>query len=225
MTLGELYAQPQPGTADGSCYLCGRETDVGWREPPSSSFTAWAACGGGSVHCEFCRSLLKTSLFRFYSWVLDRSGLHLRDKEHRSLLWDTLLDPPEGPWAAYQTNAGQKQGWISVAVSCNESRSMYCVGVDWLDAPVMMRRQYAREHAPIITALRVAQVTLASLRSGSWSMHDYQRAQLCTVLRVLPCSTRLRLAGPGRLDCIGPDGSNRGWIDVMAQEYHEEGAR
>jgi hypothetical protein len=176
MTLGELLNQPQPGTDAGTCYICGRETEHGYREPPSSSFTAFSSCYAGDVHCEYCRSVLKDRHCRFYSWVLTPDGLRLRDASDRGLLWRTLQDPPAGPWAAYQTNSGQKQGWIGIADGVNESRTTYRVAVDWLDNAVLVSQGYVQEHAPVIDALRSVQVTLDSLRSGSWSMLDYRRA-------------------------------------------------
>ncbi|MEN6546040.1 MAG: hypothetical protein ABFE07_08375 [Armatimonadia bacterium] len=176
MTLGELYNHPLPGTDAGTCYLCGRETAQGWAGPPSDAFTAWSSCGAGAVHCEFCRPLLKTNTFRFYSWLVLPGEQHLANAEGRGLLWRTLLNPPEGPWALYQTNAGQKQGWLGLAQAVNESRTTYRIAVDWLDSPIMMQAAYVAANAPVIDALRGAEVTKDSLKSGQWSMRDYQRA-------------------------------------------------
>ena len=176
MTLGELYGQSIPGVSTGTCYVCGRKTDVGWHEPPSSNFTAWSSCYGGDVHCEHCRALLKDNRFRFHSWVLTPGHLVVRDKQNRGLLWRMLQDPPNGLWAMYQTNSGQKQGWIATANAVNESRTTYRVAVDWLDKPVLVTMQYVQDHAGVIERLRAAKVTLDSLRSGSWSMLDYRRA-------------------------------------------------
>ena len=176
MTTGELYGKPLPSTDKGTCYICGQATEHGWREAPSGKFTAWAQCFAGDVHCEHCRSLLKDNRFRFYCWVLTPGGLEVKDKEHRGLLWDTLQDPPRGPWALYQTRSGQKQGWIPAAAAVNESRTTFRVATDWLDKPIMMRLGYVQEHAPVIDRLRAVEVTLDSLRSGSWSMLDYKRA-------------------------------------------------
>jgi len=177
MTLGELYNKPTPGTAPGTCYICGRETQVGWAEAPSGTFTAWAQCYGGTVHCEFCRALLKERPFRLYSWVLTPGRQQIADKEHRAVIWETLCNPPEGPWAAYQTVGGQKQGWLTVANAVNEGRMTYRVAVDWLDKPVLLQSAYVADHAPVIEGLRDAEVTKDSLRSGSWSMRDYRRAR------------------------------------------------
>jgi hypothetical protein len=177
MTLGELYNKPTPGTAPGTCYICGRETERGWAGPPSDAFTAQSQCFGGAVHCEWCRSLLKDNRFRFYSWLLLPGEVQVADKEHRDLLWSTLLNPPEGPWGLYQTQGGQKQGWISVANCVNASSKAYRVAVDWLDKPVYLQAAYVADHAPVIDGLRGVEVTKDSLRSGSWSMRDYRRAQ------------------------------------------------
>lgn len=177
MTVGELYGRATPGTDAVQCYLCGRETEVGWAGAPSSAFTAWSGCLGGNGHCEFCRTLLKERQFRFYSWVLTPGRVQIADKEHRSVIWDTLLDPPEGMWAIYQTVGGQKQGWVPIASGVNEGRLTYWAAVDWLDRPVMMQLAYVVERAPVIDALRGAEVTKTSLCSGSWSVRDWNRAE------------------------------------------------
>jgi hypothetical protein len=176
MRLCELHGLVEPGQDAGTCYVCGATTETGWRGAPSGKFTAFSSCFAGDVVCEGCQVLLKDRRFRVYSWVMSRAWVAFADKEHRSAIWSALLDPPAPPWAMYQTQAGQKQGWLSIAACVNESRNAYRVAVDWLDRAVLMDARWVSGVAPVVAALREAKVTKDSLRSGSWSMRDYRRA-------------------------------------------------
>lgn len=176
MTLGELYGQTEPGNADGTCYICGAQTEHGWAEPPSGKFTDFSGCYGGTVHCERCRVILKDPHFRQASWLMTRDGMRLGSKDNRQFLWDALVSPPDGPWAIYQTVSFKKQGWLSIASAVNESRQTYRIATDWLGSAITIRANYVARYAPVITALRDAQVTKASLCSGQWTMLDYNRA-------------------------------------------------
>ncbi len=176
MTLGELYGKTEPGSDEGTCYICGMQTKHGWAEPPSGKFTDFSGCYGGTVHCEHCRVMLKTPAFRQSSWLMTRDGMCLGSKDNRQFLWDALVSPPEGPWMLYQTLGFKKQGWLSVASAVNESRTIYRVAVDWLNAAVTLRADYVAQYAPLIEALRAVKVTKDSLRSGHWTMLDYNRA-------------------------------------------------
>ena len=51
-----------------------------------------------------------------------------------------------------------------------------------------------------------------------------QFSELRSVLSGLPPDTLVRINGFSLLECVGPDGEPRGWVDIMEQKRCEENA-
>lgn len=176
MKLHELLIMSEPGTEAGTCYLCGCDTDVGWREVPSDSFTAWASCYGGDVQCPGCHAMLKDKRFRMYTWLATPANLMIADAGNRAWVWRTLCSPPEPPFALYITQGGQKQGWIGLVNYVSESRQSFAVGTDWTDRPVNLRLAWITERAAMLDRLRGHKIPKAVISGGVvWSMSHLRR--------------------------------------------------
>lgn len=176
MTLPELLRLAEPGTDAGTCYICGRTTETGWRGGPSDSFTAWAGCYAGEVTCEGCHALLKDARYRRYTWLATPGELRIADAGRRGWVWPTVCDPPEPPFAMYLTTGGQKQGWISLVNYVSESRESYYIGTDWTERPVPMQWAWVADHAEVVTALRALKVPRGVVAGSEvWSVSHLRR--------------------------------------------------
>lgn len=175
--LGDLYPEELPGADAGTCYVCGRVTDRGWREAPSDNFTAWSQIYLGDVMCQRCRPLFKDRQIRMRSWILSASGgLELQTKDNPGMIWRYLVDPPDPPYAIYVTAGGQKQGWISLGRYVSTSRASYWIGTDWLDRPIRMSPAWVRERGELIARLRERKTLKQVLMDGQFSSGAYERA-------------------------------------------------
>lgn len=200
-TLTELVGLSDPGSDAGRCYLCGRDTDRGHREPPSDAFTAWATVYSGSVLCERCYPVLHDRRFRARSWLATAAGVRFTEPgEDRRWLLETLLDPPEPPFALYLTRAGKKQGWISLVRYVSTSRERYWVGTDWLDRPVNLCRSWVHAVAPLVGELRRRRVPRTALVTGVFPPAVWKRAYREGWTRDLERAARL--AGDPRWEVI-----------------------
>lgn len=177
LLVGDVGAQePLPGTHHGTCYVCGRQTEHGWAEAPSDNFTAWSQIYRGTVMCERCRPIFKDRRFRQRSWVATTTGVQFADPEHRTLLWDTLREPPDPPFCVYVTAGGQKQGWISLGIYPSTSRDRYWVGTDWTDRPILIERAWVHDQAPLLDRMRERKTPKQVLLDGQFSSGSWDRA-------------------------------------------------
>lgn len=182
MLLPDLLgiATPCPTPHAGTCYLCGSETDAGWDEQPSSSFTAWASCYAGDVMCPGCYALVKDKSWHHSSWWAWCEG----DKTQTLALWkDTgaqwfalLADPPPPPFACYITQGRRKHGELNIIRYVSESRTAYWVGTDWLTRPVYMQTDFAREWCSLVVRMRERKVSRVALAGGEYTMKHYETA-------------------------------------------------
>jgi hypothetical protein len=177
LLLGDAMGHDaQPGVDSGVCYVCGRHTDTGWEESPSENFTAWSQVYRGTVMCEWCRPIFKNRQFRQRSWVACRTGVQFADAEHRTLIWDTLCEPPEPPYCVYITAGGQKQGWIVLGRYPSTSRERFWVGTDWTDRPVLIERAWVHEQAPLLDRMRERKTPKQVLLDGQFSSGAWSKA-------------------------------------------------
>jgi len=178
LLLCELINLVEPGNDEGHCFICGRETKHGWRETPSSAFTAWAQIYAGDVICEHCRPLLKNRSFRLRSWIATGEAVHFMADENRDWMWEAFIEPPSPPFAWYITVGRQKQGWISIMRYVNESPDggRYWIGTDFTDKPVLMEITWARQAQPLIAELRSRKLPKTAIKDGAYSPSHYRRA-------------------------------------------------
>lgn len=168
MILTDLIARhigEQPGTDAGTCYICGRRTDHGHRQPPSSLFTDWARCVGGDVRCPACSACLSHRSVRHVPWLVTTEAFRPHTKADHGWLWQTIMDPPEPPYALYVTRSGQKQGWLAIVHQVSQSRAM-AIGTDWTDAPVWITDRERATLGPLILRLRERGVGKRDLARG-----------------------------------------------------------
>jgi hypothetical protein len=176
MLLTELLQLSEPGTVPGLCYVCGQETETGWKEAPSAVFTAWAAVYAGEVMCERCRPLVKRGEFRHRSWVATSEGVRFTASGDRSFLWEALLHPPSPPFAIYLTRAGQKQGALGLIHYVSDSCRQFWVGTDWVDRPVLLEESWVRDQGHLVARLRERKVPKGVLVDGGFSPAHYKHA-------------------------------------------------
>ena len=169
------HVEVHNGPDAGRCYLCGRDTPRGFREPPSDTFSAWAQCSAGDVLCPHCRAALKAPTRRS-SWLLTAERWRVTSAEDKGWMLRAMLDPPAPPTAWYLTRGRQKQGWLSIIWRVTEGREALWVGVDWQEAAVRLPVAWAREQAPLLRRMRERKVWKAALATGEYHAGHWSRA-------------------------------------------------
>jgi hypothetical protein len=101
--------------------------------------------------------------------------LHLT-KETRGEFYGMLLEPPEPPFAVYVTRGGQKQGHIGLINYVSFSRGRYYIGSDWQDRPFIVSQDELLGFDPLIRFLREEKVSKEALRTGGFTMKQWERA-------------------------------------------------
>lgn len=153
LALASGAVQPsRRGSLEGVCLVCGAHTREGL--PPRlvfrPSFTEYnKLVRGGTVVCPVCAEMLSASEFRRRSWVMTLRGLRFL---RRAEVYETIIEPPQPPFALYATTSGKKQGFIVLAPYVATSRDFYPVA--WDSDLVWVDRARALRYHELITVLR-----------------------------------------------------------------------
>jgi len=173
MTVTEFcIKEPERGSKQGVCCICGKETKEGHKVPFSDNFTGYSFLIHGDCACPYCWTFFKTQDFRRRSWVATAKEVRfLKRNEVR----EVMLEPPEPPFFIYVTQSGQRQGWLSALRYISYSRERFFISTDWV-GHFMVDRQLAKQMDNLIWLLRDKKISKTALRTGQYSMKQYRLA-------------------------------------------------
>ncbi|MGV9198093.1 MAG: hypothetical protein ACOC4M_04575 [Promethearchaeia archaeon] len=113
---------------DGTCVVCGRETEIGREIDYSANFTKWNLLNAGDCICPHCYELTRNQDYRRSMWIAARDGI---TKFKKKDMLTHILNPPAPPFAMYLTRTWQKQGFFKlISNGLNYSRENYTTALD-----------------------------------------------------------------------------------------------
>lgn len=176
-TLSELICEHKEikieyGDLTGTCCLCGKQTQQGFKKKFGANFTAGPEVSQGDVICEYCSPLIKLSNeLRRSMWLVTQSEFKKFKKAEAK---DIILNLPDEPFYLYLTNTWQKVGWIKMINRLNQDKnSLICCCVDY--DTYFVDLEVIKELFKLIEVLRELKIPKQELESGELSMHHYRK--------------------------------------------------
>lgn len=162
------------GKEKGKCIACGFDSDKGHKPDFSANFLSWNIFQEGNILCEYCYTLCRSSQdYRRRSWTLSKKGIEFLKKENFT---ETILNPPEPPFAIYLTETGQKQGFLHLINRPNHSKKKYILAFD--DKIINVDLSEANRFNQLISKARELKFTKTELRNSP-SAHRWKERELC----------------------------------------------
>lgn len=163
---------PEQGSLTGTCCVCGKPTQTGFKRPFSEKFVGYAYLHFGNCLCPHCYAFFKDQTFRLKSWVATSQDVMFLTRE---ACLQTLLDPPTPPFAIYLTQSMQRQGWLGGLHCVNYDRDKFYLLTDFA-GQVLIARKEAEQINTLIQTLRTKKISKEQLLSGKFKMYTYQKA-------------------------------------------------
>lgn len=167
--LSDLFKPKEFGNIEGTCVVCGRETDQGLEISYSQKFTNYNLLNAGNCICPNCYELTRNQKYRRSMWVVNRNRITFFKKDK---MLQHILNPPDPPFGMYLTRTWQKQGFFKLIDKVNYSRKNFVVALDM--QLIRVNLEIAKKMASIAQNLRVKKITKKELRTGRFYAHRYK---------------------------------------------------
>lgn len=172
MLCKALEITPDLGELEGTCCICKKHTENGFKKRFSSNFTCADYISNGDVICPKCYYLVKNSNeYRRTMFLLTEDELiKFKKKEAK----DMVKNLPNEPFYIYLTKTWQKIGWIrmnEVYNTDNQSEINFLIDYD------IVRTNTADlyDMMDFIKQLRDLKIPKAVLETGNLEMHHYRK--------------------------------------------------
>ena len=177
MTFSEMLCKtlnitPETGDLDGTCCICKKHTEQGFKKKFSGNFTCADYISHGDVICPECNYLVKNSNeYRRTMFLLTEDELiKFKKKEAK----DIVFNLPNKPFYIYLTKTWQKIGWIRMnEVYNNDNKGLINFLVDY--DIVRVDLQSLNELMVFIKKLRELKIPKPVLETGELEMHHFNK--------------------------------------------------
>ena len=177
MTFSEMLCKtlnitPETGDLDGTCCICKKHTEQGFKKKFSGNFTCADYISHGDVICPECNYLVKNSNeYRRTMFLLTEDELiKFKKKEAK----DIVFNLPNKPFYIYLTKTWQKIGWIrmnEVYNHDNQNEINFLIDYDI----VRVDLNTLTELAEFIRTLRELKIPKTVLETGNLEMYHYRK--------------------------------------------------
>lgn len=172
MLCKALEITPDLGELEGTCCICKKHTENGFKKKFSGTFTCADYISNGDVICPKCYYLVKNSNeYRRTMFLLtEKELIKFKKKEAKEI----VLNLPNEPFYIYLTKTWQKIGWIrmnEVYNTDNQSEINFLIDYD------IVRTNTAElyDMMDFIKQLRDLKIPKAVLETGNLEMHHYRK--------------------------------------------------
>ena len=172
MLCKALEITPDLGELEGTCCICKKHTENGFKKKFSGNFTCADYISNGDVICPKCYYLVKNSNeYRRTMFLLtEKELIKFKKKEAK----DMVKNLPNEPFYIYLTKTWQKIGWIrmnEVYNTDNQSEINFLIDYD------IVRTNTADlyDMMDFIKQLRDLKIPKAVLETGNLEMHHYRK--------------------------------------------------
>ena len=172
MLCKALEITPDLGELKGTCCICKKHTENGFKKKFGSNFTCADYISNGDVICPKCYYLVKNSNeYRRTMFLLtEKELIKFKKKEAK----DMVKNLPNEPFYIYLTKTWQKIGWIrmnEVYNTDNQSEINFLIDYD------IVRTNTADlyDMMDFIKQLRDLKIPKAVLETGNLEMHHYRK--------------------------------------------------
>ena len=172
MLCKALEITPDLGELEGTCCICKKHTENGFKKKFSGNFTCADYISNGDVICHKCYYLVKNSNeYRRTMFLLTEDELiKFKKKEAKEI----VLNLPNKPFYIYLTKTWQKIGWIrmnEVYNTDNQSEINFLIDYD------IVRTNTADlyDMMDFIKQLRDLKIPKVVLETGNLEMHHYRK--------------------------------------------------
>ena len=162
------------GDKQGTCCLCGKKTNKGFKKKFGANFTAGPEVSMGTVICEYCHPLIKMSNeLRRSMWLITPNELKKFKKAEAK---EIVLNLPDEPFFLYLTNTWQKVGWVKMCNMVNHRKDgLICCCVDY--DTYFVELEVIQDLFKLVEKLRELKIPKSELESGELSMHHYKKLE------------------------------------------------
>ena len=172
MLCKALEITPDLGELEGTCCICKKHTENGFKKKFSGNFTCADYISNGDVICPKCYYLVKNSNeYRRTMFLLTEDELiKFKKKEAK----DIVLNLPNKPFYIYLTKTWQKIGWIrmnEVYNQDNQNEINFLIDYDI----VRVNLDTLTETMKYIKRLRDLKIPKTVLETGQLEMHHYRK--------------------------------------------------
>lgn len=163
---------PEKGELTGTCCICGKTTNVGFKKKFGANFTCADYVSGGDVICPECNILVKNSNeYRRTMFLLTEDDfIKFKKKEAKNIVFNL----PDKPFYLYLTKTWQKIGWIrmnDVYNTGNTGTLKFLVDYDIIHASL----DEIQDNCNFIKELRSLKIPKPVLETGELEMHHYNK--------------------------------------------------
>ena len=172
MLCKALEITPDLGELEGTCCICKKHTENGFKKKFSGNFTCADYISNGDVICHKCYYLVKNSNeYRRTMFLLTEDELiKFKKKEAKEI----VLNLPNKPFYIYLTKTWQKIGWIRMNEVYNENNKgeiNFLIDYDI----VRVNLDTLTETMKFIKQLRDLKIPKTVLETGQLEMHHYRK--------------------------------------------------
>ena len=172
MLCKTINITPETGELEGTCCICKKHTEQGFKKKFSGNFTCADYISTGEVICPECQYLVKNSNeYRRTMFLLtEKELIKFKKKEAKEIVFNL----PNEPFYLYLTKTWQKIGWIrmnEVYNTGNQGMINFLVDYDIITTDL----DTLKNHADTIRKLREFKIPKSALETGQLEMHHYRR--------------------------------------------------
>ena len=172
MLCNALNITPETGELEGTCCMCKKHTEQGFKKKFSGNFTCADYISHGEVICPECNYLVKNSNeYRRTMFLLTEDELiKFKKKEAKEIVFNI----PNQPFYIYLTKTWQKIGWIRMNDVYNESNQNeinFLIDYDIVRTDL----EILKRTCEFIKKIRDLKIPKTVLETGQLEMHHYRK--------------------------------------------------
>lgn len=177
MSFSEMYCkatqqEPEQGELTGTCSMCGKHTNTGFKKKFSGNFTSAEYISTGEVLCPECKIVSNNSnnLRRTMFILTENEFITFKKKEAK----EQVFNLPNKPFYIYLTKTWQKIGWIMMNQVPNTGNTgVINFLIDYNIVRCTLNE--LKEYCDFIHELRQLKIPKIVLETGQLEMHHYKK--------------------------------------------------
>ena len=172
MLCHALKVTPEYGDLSGTCCICNRYANNGFKKKFGANFTSSEFVSNGDIICPECNYLVNNSNTYRRTMFLLTSDKFIKFKKKEAK--DIIFNLPNEPFYIYLTKTWQKIGWIRMNEAYNlgnENIINFIIDYDVVSVDLNTLKEYC----DFIKSLRDLKISKKTLENGMFEIYDYKK--------------------------------------------------